>query len=148
MKYFIGIDPGQSGAMAVINEQGDCCDLFDWPGDEVSLINRFIPEAYSNVRAALESVHAMPRQGVSSTFKFGTNFGIWKGVLASYKIPFELVTPQAWQKGVIKRADGKQASLIAARRRWPTVELHLKKHHGRADALWIAEWLRLKYVHT
>jgi crossover junction endodeoxyribonuclease RuvC len=84
----------------------------------------------------------MPKQGVSSTFKFGVNFGIWRGILAAYQIPFQLVKPRQWQKGVIRKADGKMASLIAARRRWPKAELHLKKHHGRADALWIAEWLR------
>jgi crossover junction endodeoxyribonuclease RuvC len=151
--YYIGIDPGQSGAMAMLSSTGQIDGLIDWPGDEISLAQTL--KDWNNIFedlqgrweaiAALEDVHAMPKQGVSSTFKFGTNFGIWRGLLAANEIPFEFVRPQAWQKGVIRKADGKKASLIAARRKWPDAELHLVKHHGRADALWIAEWLRLKH---
>lgn len=146
---YLGIDPGQTGAMAVIEPKANIADVYDWPGDEVAaarLMRQIISFGQHTwiTRAVLEDVHAMPKQGVVSTFKFGTNFGIWRGILAALEIPFVLVKPQTWKKefGLIKK--DKLESLYAARRRWPEVELHLKKHHGRADALWMAEYARLK----
>lgn len=141
--YYIGIDPGQSGAVAVLDDKGICIRIDDYPGSEVyaAKILQGVAHPTNGSLAALEDVHAMPKQGVSSTFKFGTNFGIWRGILAAYAIPFLLVKPRIWQKGIIRKADGKQASLAAARRMFPKAELHLKKHHNRADALLIAHWL-------
>jgi len=46
----------------------------------------------------VELVHAMPHDGRSSLFKFGTNYGKWLGILASYKVPTTLVSPQKWMK--------------------------------------------------
>ena len=157
--YYIGIDPGQSGAIAILDDKDTVVLLKDWPGDEVEAARLLEyshmqnPSACSStidffkdiVGAALEDVHSMPKQGVSSTFKFGTNFGIWRGILAAYGIPFQLVKPRTWQTGLIRKADGKQASLAVARRMFPKAELHLKKHHGRADALLIAHWLRQQH---
>jgi hypothetical protein len=40
----------------------------------------------------------MPHDGRSSLFKFGTNYGKWLGILASYKVPTTLVSPQKWMK--------------------------------------------------
>ena len=92
---------------------------------------------------AIERVHSMPKQGVASSFKFGMGFGIWLGILAALRLPHELVTPQAWKKlmlaGMPKEKD---ASRQRAMQLFPDVDLSLKRHHGRADALLIAEWLR------
>jgi hypothetical protein len=145
MGTYIGIDPGQSGAIAVINRDGYTVD--DWPGDEVAAADLILTIKHNapgcgGIVAALESVHAMPRQGVSSTFKFGCNFGIWRGILAMAGIPFRLVRPQEWQRGVITKADGKTSSLAAARRLFPAASMDRVRDHGRADALLIADWLR------
>ena len=40
----------------------------------------------------------MPGQGVVSTFKFGYNYGMWNGFLASASKETMLVSPQMWQK--------------------------------------------------
>jgi crossover junction endodeoxyribonuclease RuvC len=50
------------------------------------------------IKAVIEKVHAMPSQGVSSSFTFGKGYGFLRGCLVSNGIPFEEVTPQAWQK--------------------------------------------------
>ena len=42
----------------------------------------------------------MPKQGVSSSFKFGKGYGFLRGCLIAAGIPFEEVTPQAWQKAL------------------------------------------------
>jgi len=87
----------------------------------------------------------MPKQGVASTFKFGTNYGIWRGILAAFEIPFYTVGVHQWQKGVIQKAQDKKPALAAASRLFPTAELYGPRgggKDGRADALLIAHWCR------
>lgn len=145
-KAFIGIDPGQTGAAALIHAEGE--HLHDWQGiaPASSTIQGWRME-YNVCMVAIEMVHAMPKQGVTSTFNFGVNFGMWQGVLATLQMAYAFVRPQEWRKGLITRSDGqgKEAGLNAARRLFPDAELHLKKHSGRADALLIALWAKSKY---
>jgi crossover junction endodeoxyribonuclease RuvC len=149
--FYIGIDPGQSGAIAVIDSQNNIIQLKDWPGDEiqaakiVQATKKVVREEKMNLVGAIEYCHAMPKQGVSSMFKFGTNYGIWMGILAALDIPFYVVTPAKWQKGVIKKAQDKKPALAAAARIFPNAELYGPKgggKDGRADALLIAYWCR------
>ena len=150
---YLGIDPGQTGAIAAINSSLEVIFLEDYPGDEIgiSVLLKKIQKHHKNLvpYAALEKVHAMPKQGVSSTFKFGTNYGMWRGALAAYAIPFFNPTPQAWQKGVISRAQDKKPALAAARRLFPSAELTGPRggaKDGRADALLIADWCRRQFL--
>ncbi|WP_031386504.1 RuvC family protein [Desulfonatronum thiodismutans] len=145
-KAWIGVDPGASGAAALITADGEVL-VMDWPGSVLLAVGtvRTWRMEHQIELAALESVHAMPKQGVSSMFKLGSNFGQWQGLLAALGVPFVLVRPQEWQKGVLHKCDGpdtKSQSLEAARRQWPDVDLSLKKHHGRADALHLAAYAR------
>jgi len=152
---YIGIDPGKSGAIALITAQCKILELEDWPGDENTAaglmwaISERYPEKKYEIVAAIEQVHSMPGQGISSSFKFGTNFGIWRMALAMLAIPFILVTPQKWQKGLISKDDkmlGKRkGSCVAAARLFPKAELYGPQggaKDGRADALMIADWRR------
>jgi hypothetical protein len=103
--------------------------------------------AYPGPKSAIvERVSAMPKQGVSSSFKFGVGFGSVLGVLQALQLPFDFVTPAKW-KGDLKLGKDKKASLHKARLLWPTADLHLEKHDGRAEALLIAYW-RLKQGDT
>ena len=146
MKAWVGIDPGATGAAALITAEGEA-QTFDYPGD-LSLVAdqlRSWRMEYNIQLATLEHVHAMPGQGVCSMFSLGMNAGGWQGVLAGLAIPFLLVKPRQWQNGILLKQDGpdtKSQSLVAARRLWPDLELGLKKHHGRADALHLARYAR------
>lgn len=145
MKAWVGIDPGQTGAIALLRE-GDSPLVEDYV-DAVTMSDVLRAwMAQCNVQlVALESVHSMPKQGVSSTFKFGTNFGIWQGILAALHLPHALVRPTAWQRGIVRKSDGPDAkarSLTVARRLFPAMDLSRKKDHGRADALLLAWWAR------
>ena len=150
---YVGIDPGQTGAVAVITPKLEVLMLEDFPGNEVSSANliREIILYHDVSGVALEKVHSMPKQGVASTFKFGTNFGMWRGILAALELPFLLPTPQAWQKGVIAKAQDKKPAVAAAARLFPAAELHGPrggKKDGRADSLLIAYWCKRQIQNT
>lgn len=165
---YLGIDPGLKGAAALIVPIG-------WPGIERGAVifadtpilkttksdggaKTIYDEAqmvavlegwkkdFVEIRAVIEQVHAMPKQGVSSCFTFGMGYGIWLGVLAALKIPSRRVTPQRWKKDVL--ADGPktdQATVAFAGRLYPDIAPQLRGPRGalslgRADALLIAHW--------
>jgi crossover junction endodeoxyribonuclease RuvC len=46
----------------------------------------------------IEAVHSMPRQGISSTFRFGESFGQLQGIIVALGILLTLVRPQDWQR--------------------------------------------------
>lgn len=152
---YIGIDPGLDGGLAVVST-GGTARVYDIPTLKVGKVRKvngklladtirdemaFCPTAM----VAIESVHSMPDQGVRSVFSFGQSFGVCLGVVAALDIPLELVTPQAWKKVMMA---GMQKEKDASRQRaielFPHLasDMRLKKHHNRADALLIAEYLR------
>jgi hypothetical protein len=140
---FIGIDPGQNGALALISNNLDVLALEDWPGDTESAATLFrsLYLEYHPHLVCLESVNAMPKQGVVSMFKLGHNLGSWQGVISALGARYRLVRPREWQSKMFDPGTGKepkQRSLTTARRLFPDTELHLKKHHGRSDALLLA----------
>lgn len=144
-RAWIGIDPGKSGAIALIHRDGQIVE--DWPGDAAGAVELLLTwRVEFNIElAALESVHAMPGQGVKSTFSFGQNLGQWQGILAALSIPHVMPRPQEWQKGLVSPTDGADAkarSMAVARRLFPDAELDRKKDHGRADSLLLAWWAR------
>ena len=152
----VGIDPGDTGAIAVIYPDIELRDVWDFDDPEGMLVLEDLA-AYNRAKTEvfLERVHAMPKQGISSTAKFMTNFGRWWGRLEALGLPFAFVTPQTWQKEVFGamprrklasgKVDTKGMSLEAARRLYPGLapkKLTRKKDNGRADALCIAHFGR------
>ena len=87
----IGIDPGLSGAIAVL-ENNKVINIFDIPvmseGKKnkkqlnsallVNLLKENINKD-EEVAVVIEQVNAMPGQGVTSMFNFGQTFGALKG---------------------------------------------------------------------
>jgi len=152
LKIYIGIDPGQTGAMAIISEAVKVWDFDDfecikWLKAISDQIIRGLSQDDVEAKAVIEKVNAMPKQGVSSTFKFGQNFGQWIGRLEALCIPFDYVTPAKWRKEIfdsMPKGDTKAMSLDRARRLFPSMVpmLNRKKDHGRAEALLLAEYCR------
>jgi hypothetical protein len=145
----IGIDPGLSGAIAVLDDAGSLVSLTDLPvirdlslswidGSELLSIILGALQGRSAV-AMVERVSAMPKQGIASAFCFGVGFGSVLSVLQALNIPLEFVTPAVWKRSLCLGKD-KKASLHKARLLYPTAELHLAKHDGRAEALLIARY--------
>ena len=156
-KFFMGVDPGATGAAVIINEEGTYLRCLDYPGSASSLANDLIAMIVQIdsidliTLTVIEQVHAMPKQGVSSTGKFMKNAGIWEGVIAALKIPYELITPQRWRKildSSVPHKPTKEDLRAYAIKRWPAAaeDLKRKKDHNRSEALLMAEYARLKFL--
>ena len=146
---YIGLDSGAiSGAWAAVDHNRRFVACGDIPHDNGDVLTRELWDMLSivicqqDVTIVLEKVHAMPKQGVSSVFKFGVAYGAIKAVAHRFMREIHNPTPQAWKKfhGLI--GTEKDASRVLARSIWPEAQLHLKKHHGRADALLLADYGR------
>lgn len=142
----VGIDPGASGAVAFLLEDGRAYgELADTNDGRAlaELIHAHMMGEWGKV--GLEAVHSFPGQGVASTFKFGAAFGTARGVVQAMGLPLVLVTPQAWTRRAFRaraKPAGKKArklaALQAARERWPDAHLDRIKDGAIAEALWIA----------
>ena len=155
-KFLIGIDPGASGAVAIVTAAGELVHVFDMPAVEVKIggknKRRVSPEmlaselklyADQGATAYVEHVSAMPGQGVTSMFAFGEAFGLARGVLAGLRVPTYTVPPAVWKRALQVNA-GKDGSRAKAAQLWPSQAGEFKriKDDGRAEAALIAEWGR------
>ena len=135
----IGIDPGKSGAIVVIFPDGpDRIRLDQTEKDVADWLNDVTSE---KCFCYIEKVNAMPKQGVSSTFKFGKSFGFLIGLLSAFRVPHEFVTPSKWQRemGCLSGGD-KNVTKQKAQQLFPKTEWKIT--HKEADALLIAEYCR------
>ena len=147
---YIGIDPGKSGAMAIIDDDGYARVIPFAKESYLKTLGLFSkkrsPYLSSEARCVLEHVGAMPGQGVTSMFNFGESFGWLQGVLDTFGIPYELVRPAKWKKEFSVTSD-KNTSVNVARRLFPNVSLLRsvrcrKDDDGMAEALLMAEYAR------
>ena len=153
MTRIIGIDPGLSGAVAVLTGS-DSLIVIDMPTmtvDRNGKAKRQVSASelafiFSNFNSDdthvfVEKVSAMAGQGVTSVFSFGRSFGMIEGILAAFRLPVTYVAPATWVKAV-GRGQGKDASRARAMELFPNnqADFKLKKWDGRADAALIAYW--------
>lgn len=157
----VGIDPGLTGGIAVLDNSNRLVILEALPVvagllDVRALAGRLrlCHDPLNEPDVYLELVGAMPKQGVSSTFKFGRTFGTIEGIVGALGFPLHLIRPKEWQKvshlGTPGGADPKERSILAASRLYPTADLvrgttttrerASKPHLGLVDALLIAHY--------
>lgn len=153
----LGIDPGVSGAIAVIRiSDGGLEHSFDMPVVTEKKTRRINADALALLMdaylpftrfAMVENVHAMPGQGVVSMFTFGYAAGIARGILAANYVPVFLVEPSVWKAGT-GLSSSKTESLLMARRFFGEKLFPLKKDHGQAEAALIARfgWLKIQKI--
>lgn len=156
MTRILGVDPGISGAIALLDTQTRDLRVLDLPTHEVKTSSRKIQKhinaaALASVIeglrpdiACVEQVNAMPGQGVVSMFRFGQAYGLALGILAALKVPIVHASPVVWSRRVGLRA-GKGASNLRASELFPknSAEFSRVKDHGRADAALIAYFCEL-----
>lgn len=145
----LAIDPGLNNGVAVVDK-----DLRLLLATEIPVIGEGankrlnlvsfgdIISQFHIAHAVIEDVSAMPKQGVSSTFRFGRAAGAVEGALAALKVPTTFVRPAIWKKDIgvkAKRAEDVRALAIQT---WPdhAQRFSRKLDHNRAEAALLALW--------
>ena len=149
----VGSDPGVSGAICILRN-GKVTMTCDMPimvdgtkskrqVNAAELANILINEKIGEQdKIILESVSAMPGQGVTGMFSFGQSFGVIKGVCAALKLPLHLVRPVKWKKHFNLLNSEKDASRTKVIEMYPYIssEVSKKKDANKADAILIAKY--------
>ena len=150
----IGIDPGLSGAIAVLEDK-KVLGIFDMPVMAEGKKNKrqlnsaqLVNVIKSNINldeeisVVVEQVNAMPGQGVTSMFNFGQTFGAIKGVCAALKLPIYFVRPSKWKKHFELINSSKDSSRTKVIEMYPTLsdQLAKKKDVNKSDAILIARY--------
>jgi crossover junction endodeoxyribonuclease RuvC len=144
----IGIDPGLSGAIVIL-ENNKPIAWHRMPTMKTGSANRVNASALGEIlfrwlnedlKAYVELVSSMPGQGVASMFSFGHSAGVIQGALGAFEIPVTMVTPSQWKKRAGLVGKDKDASRTLAIQMWPFWRELDKKGAGQAyaDAAFIA----------
>jgi crossover junction endodeoxyribonuclease RuvC len=155
---FLGLDPGITGAVALIDDHGTLLDARDLPSSSVTLssgrvrrriepleLHRMLLDMIGGrtVTGVMEGVSASPQMGVTSAFSFGHTAGVIEAVaMQACQGNVITVSPNVW-----KRAMGvpacKATTMAEATQRWGDARWLRKGDHGRAEAALLAEYGRL-----
>ena len=139
----VGIDPGKGGGIASLSNVGtirvhNCPEVIYEMADILYKCRNYAYIENEPLFAAIEFVHAFPTDSASSAFKFGTNYGLWLGILETLRIPYVKVSPQRWMRDFQplskdKRTRKKELKEIAK-------DIYPKATLKTADAILIAVW--------
>lgn len=121
----IGIDPGCSGAIVVLDDNKPIAWL-NMPLIKIGTSTRVNAAAianflkpYKDAPVYLELVHAMPKQGGTSGFTFGHSAGVVQGVVQGAGHPLTMITPQKWKKAAGLIGTEKDVARSTAVLLWP-----------------------------
>lgn len=163
----IGIDPGLTGACAVMDHNGVRA-IFDLPtmpvpgAGEKALVKRKIdgkafcqlllkncPASEGKPLAVLEKVNTMggANNAVQTQGSLMRSLGAIESVLECLGYPTEHVAPQSWKK-LFKLGSEKTKALEMARKLHPEAAGNLtrQKDHNRAEAVLLAHWGKVELV--
>lgn len=151
-KYYVGIDPGSKGAMAIIDSEGDVADIIDLSNDVgpyVNLCYRFGEEYYRDYYVAVEDVCGRPGQSCVANTTFMKLAGYAELLGSFMSTEYLKVKPQVWKKhfGLITKGltktERKHLSIDLAKKLFPAVADQLTaSKDGRAEALLIARYMK------
>ena len=145
----LGVDPGYSGAIARLDPATGILEIEDMPVVKdkqgrsdlnlAALGQMMIPRGDGPHVAIIEKVHAMPNQGIASSFRFGEQLGALKMAALGLGYELHLPSPAGWKKhfGLSKKKDTSRGLAI---QRFPAhADLFKRvKDDGRAEAALIA----------
>ena len=150
----IGIDPGLSGAIAIL-DNNKVLKIYDMPvmsegkknkrqlnsAQLVNIIKENI-NSHEEINVVVEQVNAMPGQGVTSMFNFGQTFGAIKGVCAALNLPIFFIRPSKWKKYFELINSSKDSSRTKAIEMYPSIanQLSKKKDVNKSEAILIARF--------
>ena len=156
--HYIGIDPGQSGGLALVTptiasavpmplHPKEVQKAWGSPIDWMSMYQLLSQWEAPGATVTVELVHAMPKQGVSSMFRFGGNFTGILAILQALGCTYALVPPRTWKRNVLgDEYDHDKAGAVAfCTDNYPDCNLLATSrsrvpHDGMADALCLAHY--------
>lgn len=149
--YYIGIDVGVEGGIAIIDNSSQIFDVFKTPTTVTDFLKVFIDlkEAMrildKKIMCLVEKTNAMPHDGAASARKLGYVVGVTHTALEAAGIPYDEVSPKVWQGSFcMKRKNGmtytewKNALKGKASQLFPDIQCTL----WNSDALLIAEYCK------
>lgn len=160
-EYFIGIDPGLSGAIAFYNHSENTLDVKDFVTFKIgsssnqyhkashrkeiavtetaNILKRYVMFNGDPKLVMLEIPHSMPHDGHVGAFRFGKACGILDGILGTLGFKVIPLIPSVW-KSNMNLSKNKEDSLTLAKKLFPNHldYFKLKKHHDRAEAALLA----------
>lgn len=149
-----GIDPGKTGAMAIVHADGTV-QFFDVPRIKLRGKDRPAWGEWSRLWTAaldfagvdmvvIEDVSARPGQGVTSMFTFGRSLGFAHSIAVASGAAVQFVPPHVWKGKLGLLNSGKGASRERCTGLYPTTAAQLArvKDDGRAEAALIAHYGR------
>lgn len=150
-RLIIGIDPGNTGAICIIDGkeiENIVMPLVDGQVDEKALSELFLEIASEIKHVYLEEIFGLSKCSASSMLNFGRGHGKIVGILTAYKIPFTLVRPQVWQKEMLVKGIAgttKERALKTVRKAYKHINFLATDrskvpHAGIVDAVLIAHY--------
>lgn len=148
-RLFAGIDPGVSGAVGLVREDGAFAAVVDMPTLTQTTGRRAVDPAalaailrqYQPAFTLVERVGPRPGEGAVGAFAFGQTYGAILATLAAVGLAHDVVMPAQWKRraGIPPGAD-KEVSIATALRLLPDAApwLTRKKDDGRAESLLLA----------
>jgi len=152
----MGIDPGFSGALAVLDDDLNLEFVMDMPIimvgkkrelDESKLSTIFSRWRLRPMTIGIEKSQTMPNQGIVSSGRYMASYGFLRGLCVGNGLPYHLIRPQSWKKAMMPdMGKDKGASIQKVTQLYPELRLTRVKDHGIADAILIARYLRLNIL--
>lgn len=148
-RLFAGIDPGLSGGVGLVREDGTFVAVLDMPTLPNTTGRRQVDAAalaatlreHGPAFCLVERVGPRPGEGAVGAFAFGMGYGCILAVLAALSIPHDVVQPATWKRRAgIPPGATKGVSITTAKRLLPDAAPFLAriKDDGRAEALLLA----------
>jgi crossover junction endodeoxyribonuclease RuvC len=151
----LGIDPGATGAVALLDDTGVLLEIHDMPvtlepngrhAVNAPLLAAILAKTHARI-AYCEFVGARPTDAKAAAFSFGRARGCIEGVAGALELPIRFLTPPAWKRstGVPPGVEAKDTARTIAVARSPAhAELFSrKKDVDRAEAALIG-WAGLQ----
>jgi hypothetical protein len=145
---FVGVDPGKTGAVAVINERGEPQWVDDMPRLGSELDAKALVEMLRESRnliacAAIERTQALPQTPRSVCHSLGMSEGMALAGLLMLEVRILRPRPNEWKR-VMRISADKAKAKEAAEMMFPAVKHRLQRasDHNRAEALLLADYAR------
>jgi hypothetical protein len=150
----IGIDPGKSGGIVVLNN-GRILAIDKMPPTPLKIWHYFISLGFPNaldkakVRVVVEGQHPMPNDGKSSIWSFAKHIGHLEMALELLSVSYTVVYPITWIKWLLGASMGVKKEKSWSKQDWKRHLRDVAKEEvpikwknsitlATADAYWIA----------